>query len=56
MIIVLIVHVKMAALVLAEQITSLVPVLQNIRVHFVRYVIFVAVKPAATTVIVKMEN
>ena len=56
MIIVLIIHVKMAALVSAEQITSLVPVHQNTRVHCVKHVIFVTVKPAATMVIVKMEN
>ena len=56
MITVLIIHVKMAALVLAEQITSLVPVLQNTREHCVRHVIFVTVKPAAAMVIARMEN
>ena len=56
MIIVLTIHVRITPLVSATQTTSLVPVLQNIRVYFVRYVIFVTVKPAATMVIVKMEN
>ena len=46
----------MAPPVITKPTTSLVPVLQNIKVHFVIYVIFVTVKLAATMVIVKMEN
>ena len=56
MIIVLTIHAKMAPLVSAEQITSLVPVLANTRVHYVKHVIFVTAKPAAATEIATMEN
>ena len=51
---VLTIHVKMAPLVTTQQIVSLVPVLQNIWVDYVKHVIFVMAKPAVTMEIVRM--
>ena len=56
MIIVLTIHVRITPLVSATQTTSLVPVLQNIKVHCVKHIIFVMVKRAATTEIARMET
>ena len=56
MITVLTIHVKMAPRVITQPTTSLVPVLQNTREHYVKHVIFVTAKPATSKEIATMEN